>query len=106
MLQIHQVARLHIKLLILLLQHSQVLLQLYLLLHCHLTLHSRQSLLLRLLSYLPFKALSVNPLPQHGDLVLIECLDIVDHCCLLLLFLLLSFSELALLLQQFILLEI
>lgn len=106
LLQIDQVRRLHIKLLILLFQHSQVLLQLHLLLHCHLTLHPRQSLLLRLLSYLPLEALSVNPFPQHRDLVLIESLDIVNHRCLLLLLLRLSFSELALLLQQFILLEI
>jgi hypothetical protein len=102
-LQIYQVRRLHIELLILLLEHCQVFLQLHLFLHRDLPLHSRQSLLLSLLGNLAFEALIVDALLQHLDLVLVEGLNVIDHSMLLLLFLFLSLTELTLFFQQFVL---
>lgn len=105
-LQVNQIRRLHVELLILLLQHSQVLFQLHLFLHRDLTLHPRQSFLLSLLGNLTFEALSINSLLQHRNFVFVESLNVVNHRCLLPLFTFLSFSKLTLFFQQFIFLKV
>lgn len=106
MLEIDQVGTLQVKLLVLLLEQRQVLLQFKLLLRGYFALHPAQSLLLGLLCNFTFEALSLDALLQHADLVPVKGLNIVDHRLLLLFLLSLSLPELPLLLQQLILLQI
>jgi len=98
-LQLGQVAALHVVLLVLLLKHGQVLLDLGALLPVQVLAHAAQRLGLRLLCDLPLKALALNALLEHVDLVLVESLNRVDHLLLLRLLLLLALLVLALLLQ-------
>ena len=82
-LQFVQIGALEVVLLVLLFEQEQVLLNLFLLGQIKLSLHAGKGLNLSVLSDLTLKLLVFDALSQHGDLVLVEVLNAVDHHFLL-----------------------